>query len=89
MSDYDPNDISDEEMAELEEQIAEERRREIAVEHLLFGTIRYVQRQHPGLLDELERSLDHLGDMADDETKNDERVRDIARLFIQSLRKES
>ena len=27
MSDYDPNDISDEEMAELEEQIAEERRR--------------------------------------------------------------
>jgi hypothetical protein len=89
MSDYDPNDISDEELAELEEQVAEERRREIAVEHLLFGTIRYVQKQHPGLLDELESSLSHLGDMADDETKDDERVREIARLFIQSLRAES
>jgi hypothetical protein len=39
MSDYDPNEISDEELAELEEEIAEERRRELAVEHLLFGTI--------------------------------------------------
>ena len=89
MSDYDPNEISDEELAELEEQIAEERRREIAVEHLLFGTISYVEKQHPGLLDQLEGSLGHLGDSADDETRNDERVREIARLFIQSLRSES
>lgn len=81
------DDISDEEMAALEAQIAEERRRELAVEHLLFGTIRYVQQQHPGLLDELEKSLGHLGDSAHDETKDDEAVRDIARLFIRSLRK--
>lgn len=87
MSDYDPNEISDEELAELEEQIAEERRRELAVEHLLFGTLRYVEQQHPGLLEELEGSLEHLGDSADDETKDDERVREIARVFIQSLRR--
>lgn len=86
MSDYDPNEISDEELAELEEEIAEERRREVAVEHLLFGTIGYVEKQHPGLLDALEASLGHLGDSADDETKDDERVREIARTFIQSLR---
>ena len=88
MSDYDPNEISDEELAELEEEIAEERRRELAVEHLLFGTIAYVEKQHPGLLDTLEASLANLGDSADDDSKDDERVRDIARLFIQSQRKQ-
>ena len=82
----DDMNISDEELEALETQIAEERRRELAMEHLLFGTIRYVQKQHPGLLDELERSLDHLGDSADDDTKDDEAVRDIARRFIKSLR---
>ena len=39
--------------AGIETQVAQERRRELAIEHLLFNTIRYVQRQHPGLLDEL------------------------------------
>ena len=82
----DDMNISDEELEALETQIAEERRRELAMEHLLFGTIRYVQKQHPGLLDELGRSLDHLGDSADDDTKDDEAVRDIARRFIKSLR---
>jgi hypothetical protein len=47
------------------------RRREIATEHLLFRTIGYVEARHPGLLDELEGSLDHLGDPADDDTKDD------------------
>jgi len=32
--------------------IAEARRREMAIEHLLFGTIRFVARRHPELLDE-------------------------------------
>ena len=82
-------DLSDEELAELEAEIARERQRELAVEHLLFGTIRYVQRQHPGLLDELERSLDHLGDSAQDDTKDDEAVRDVARRFLKSLRSEA
>lgn len=73
----------------LRDTIADERRRELAVEHLLFWTIRYVQRQHPGLLDELEGSLGHLGDSAHDETKDDEAVREIARKFIRSLRAEA
>lgn len=77
-----------EDRSDLIARIAEERRRELAIEHLLFNTIRYVQRQHPGLLDELERSLKHLGDSAHDETKDDEAVRDIARRFIKSLRAE-
>jgi len=85
-------ELSDEELEhlrELEAEMAEERRRQIAVEHLLFGTIRYVQRQHPGLLDELEKSLDHLGDPADDHTKDDQAVREIARRFLKSVRAES
>ena len=77
-----------ESQAGLRAQVAEERRRELAVEHLLFGTIRYVQRGNPGLLDELERSLAHLGDSAHDDTKDDEAVREIARRFIRSLRAE-
>ena len=74
------------EHGELAAQVVEERRRELAIEHLLFGTIRYVQRQNPGLLDELERSLEHLGDSAHDETKDDAAVREIAQRFIRSLR---
>ena len=31
-------------------QIVEARRREMAIEHLLFGTIRFVAQQHPALL---------------------------------------
>jgi hypothetical protein len=57
-------------------------RREIAAEHLLFWTIRYFERQHPGLLDYLEASLPHLGDPAHDATKDDEAVRAIARKFL-------
>lgn len=86
MTDTD-DEMSDQEFYDLEQAIAEERRREIAVEHLLFQTVAYVERQHPGLLDHLEASLDHLGDSAEDETKDDEAVRAVARLFIASLRK--
>jgi len=80
------DDISDDEFPDLEQAIAEERRRELAVEHLLFQTVGYVERLHPGLLDHLEASLDHLGDSADDDTKDDEAVRQVARRFIESLR---
>ncbi len=83
----DTDDMTDDEFADLEQAIAEERRRELAVEHLLFQTVDYVEKQHPGLLDHLEASLGHLGDSADDETKDDEAVRQVARLFIDSLRK--
>ena len=67
-------------------QIVDTRHREIAIEHLLFGTIRYVAHRHPELLDELDGSLDHLWDRADDGTRDDEAVRAVARLFIKSLR---
>ncbi len=65
--------------------IAEARRREMAIEHLLFGTIRFVAHRHPELLGELEASLDHLWDKADDDTRDDEAVRAIARRFLKSL----
>lgn len=68
--------------------IVDTRRREIAAEHLLFKTIEYVEAQHPGLLDHLEASLDHLGDPAHDETKDDEAVRTIARRMIAGARAE-
>ncbi|SEL62325.1 hypothetical protein SAMN05216382_2318 [Sphingomonas palmae] len=64
------------------------RRREIASEHLLFKLIEYVEAKHPGLLDYLEGSLDHLGDPAHDETKDDEAVRTIARKMIIGARAE-
>ena len=64
------------------------RQREIAVEHLLFKLIEYVEARHPGLLDFVEGSLDHLGDPARDETKDDEAVRAIARKMIAGARKE-
>lgn len=66
----------------------EARRREIAAEHVLFKTIEYVERQHPGLLDYVEASLDHLGDYARDGTKDDEAVRAIARKMIDGARRE-
>lgn len=65
----------------------ETRRREMAVEHLLFRTMEYVEAQHPGLLDALEASLDHLGDPAHDGTKDDEAVRAVARKMIAGARK--
>lgn len=64
------------------------RRREIAAEHVLFKTIEYVERRHPGLLDHIERSLDHLGDYARDGSKDDEAVRQIARKMLTGARRE-
>jgi hypothetical protein len=69
-------------------QIVEARRREMAIEHLLFGTIQFLSRRHPELLDELESSLTHLWDLADDRSRSDEAVRDIAHRFLKSLRAE-
>lgn len=85
--DFDDIDIDEEGLAELEQELANQRHRELAMEHLLFQTAAYVERKHPGLLDHLEQSLAHLGDSADDHTKDDEAVRDIARLFIEGLRR--
>jgi hypothetical protein len=64
------------------------RRREIASEHLLFKLIEYVEARHPGLLDFLEGSLDHLGDPARDGTKDDAAVRAIAQRMITGARAE-
>jgi hypothetical protein len=65
------------------------RRREIATEHLLFRLMEYVEAGQPGLLDFLEQSLDHLGDPANGEDKDDEAVRDIARRMIAGARRET
>ena len=70
-------------------EIADARRREMAVEHLLFGTLRFLAHRHPELVTELDASLDHLWDKADDDTRDDEAVRAVARRFIKSLRAES
>lgn len=64
------------------------RRREIATEHLLFKLMEYVEDRHSGLLDFMEQSLDHLGDSAIDETKDDEAVRQIAQKMIAGARKQ-
>jgi hypothetical protein len=64
------------------------RRREIAAEHVLFKLIEYVEARHPGLLDFIEGSLDHLGDPARDDTKDDEAVREIARKMLTGARRE-
>lgn len=64
------------------------RRREIATEHVLFKLIEYVEARQPGLLDFIEGSLDHLGDPAHDETKDDAAVREIARKMIVGARRE-
>lgn len=64
------------------------RQREIAAEHLLFKLIEYVEARHPGLLPFLEASLDHLGDPAHDDTKDDEAVRAIARKMLAGARRE-
>lgn len=66
---------------------AEARHRELATEHLLFQTLLYVERQFPGLFDHLEGSIGRLGDHAPDATKDDEAVRDVARRFVQGLRR--
>jgi hypothetical protein len=64
------------------------RQREMATQHLLFKTMEYVENAHPGLLDFLESSLDYLGDPANDETKDDDAVRAIARKMIEGARAE-
>ena len=62
------------------------RQREIATEHLLFKLMEYVEDRHPGLLDFMEHSLDHLGDPAGDGSKDDDAVRAIARRMIVGAR---
>lgn len=73
--------------ASLIEAGADARHRELATEHMLFQTLVYIERQFPGLFDHLEGSIAHLGDHASDETKDDEAVRDVARHFVQALRR--
>lgn len=68
--------------------VAEARRREMATEHLLFGTVRFLAQRHPELLDELEGSLAHLWDPVEGEARDDEAVRTIARRIIKGLRAE-
>jgi len=63
-------------------------RREIATEHLLFKTIEYGEARHPGLLDFLEGSLDHLGDPAEVADKDDGAVCTIARRMMVGARRE-
>lgn len=60
------------------------RQRAIATEHLLFKLMEYVEAKHPGALEFLDSSLDHLGDPATDDTKDDEAVRSIARKMVSS-----
>jgi len=64
------------------------RQREIATEHLLFKLMEYIEDKHPGLLDYLEGSLDHLGDPARDGTQDDNAVRGIAKKMIVGARKQ-
>ena len=73
--------------AALAEAAHEARHRELAVEHLLFQALAYMERQHPGLLDHLDASVARLGDHAPEDVKDDEAVREVARLFVQSLRR--
>lgn len=71
----------------LDVAVTAERHRELAIEHLLFGTIRFVGARHPELLDALDESVAHLGDSAHGPAKDDEAVREIARRFLASLRR--
>lgn len=75
--------------ADTTSKLTDARRREMAIEHLLFGTIRFVAQRHPELLDELDGSLDHLWDKADGDERDDEAVREVARRFVKSLRDKS
>ena len=62
------------------------RQREIAIEHVLFHLVRHVEARNPGLIAEIEASLDHLGDPAKDGTADNEAVREIARKLLVSAR---
>lgn len=68
------------------DQITATRHRELAIEHLLFQTLRELSRDKPDLLDRLEDSLSHLWDNGPRESHDHEAVRAIARTFIRSLR---
>jgi hypothetical protein len=74
-------------MNELEHPLLEERRREMAIEHLLFAALRFLAAKHPDLPAELEASISHLWDRGP-EPRDDERVREIATKFVASLSRE-
>jgi hypothetical protein len=59
----------------------------LAAEHMLFQALLFIEGRHPGLFDHLDESIANLGDMAHDDTKDDEAVREVARLFVQGLRR--
>lgn len=71
----------------LVENAATARHRELAAEHMLFQSLLYMEGRNPGLFDHLDASIANLGDMADDDTKDDEAVREVARRFVQGLRR--
>lgn len=74
---------------ELSPKLVDARRREMAVEHIVFGTVRFIAHKHPELLDELDASLEHLWDHEQGEARDDDAVRKIAQRMLKSLRKES
>lgn len=69
--------------------LVDTRHREMAIEHILFGAVRFVAARHPEMLDEIDASLAHLWDRASDGPRDDEAVREIARRFLKSLRNEA
>lgn len=75
--------------ADLNPKLIDARRREMAAEHILFGTVRFLAQRHPELLKELDGSLDHLWDREHGEARDDEAVRVIARKMLRSLHAES
>ena len=73
-------------MNETNDTAVRARRREIATEHVLFWLVKYLEERDPGLIGYIEGSLDHLGDPAQDGTKDDEAVREIARRMLRGAR---
>ena len=76
------------EMTDASTITSDQRRREMAIEHLLFGTIRFVAKRHPELLSELDASVEHLWDRHG-EDRDDAALREIAHRFLESLRHEA
>lgn len=66
--------MSDRPSAPASDQAINARRREMAIGHLLFGTIRFIAHRHPDLLDELNGSLDHLWDKAHGDDRDDAHI---------------
>ena len=54
---------------------------------MLFSALLCIEGGHPGLLDHLEGSIEHLGDEADDDSKDDEAVREAARRSVAGPRR--